>query len=66
MLVFGSGQCSDISWIPRALRVNWSPITDILFFHIDSNDFNDECPSLPDPFDKVRESYNNFGISRVK
>ena len=59
MLVFGSGQCSDISWIPRALRVNWSPITDILFFHIDCNDFSDECLSLPD---RVRESYNNYGI----
>ena len=33
MLVFGSGQYSEISWIPGALRANWSPITDILFFH---------------------------------
>jgi len=64
MLVFGSGQCSDISWIPRALRVNWSPITDILFFHIDSNDFSDECLSLPSISDRVRESYNNYGVSR--
>jgi len=39
MLVFGSGQYSEISWIPRALRANWSPITDILFFHVDSSDF---------------------------
>ena len=41
MLVFGAGQCSEISWIPRALRANGSKITDLLFFHIDSNDFND-------------------------
>jgi len=41
MLVFGSGQYSEISWIPRVLRANGSSITDILFFHIDSNDFND-------------------------
>ena len=66
MLVFGSGKCSDISWIPRSLRVNRSPITDILFFHIDSNDFSDECPSLPSISDKVRESYKNYGISRKK
>ena len=39
MLVFGSGQYSEISWIPGALRANWSPITDILFFHIDPCDF---------------------------
>jgi len=41
MLVFGSGQYSEISWIPRTLRANRSPITDILFFHIDSIDFSD-------------------------
>jgi len=40
-LVFGSGQYSEISWIPRALRANGSKITDILFFHIDSGDFNE-------------------------
>ena len=64
MLVYGTGQCSDISWIPRALRANWSPITDILFFHIDSNDFSDECLSLPSISDRFWESYNNYGISR--
>jgi len=42
MLVFGSGQYSEISWIPRSLRANWSPITDILFFHIDTCDFIDK------------------------
>ena len=41
MLVFGSGRYSEISWIPRALRSFGSNITDLLFFHIDSNDFND-------------------------
>ena len=40
MLVFGSGQYSEISWIPEALRANGSKITDILLFHIDSSDFN--------------------------
>ena len=66
MLVFGSGLCSDISWIPRALRVNGSPITDILFFHNDSNDFRDECLSFPTISDSVRKSYNNYGISRKR
>ena len=47
MLVFGSGQYSEISWIPGALRANWSPITDILFFHIDSSDFS------------IRHNYHN-------
>ena len=64
MLVYGTGQCSDISWIPRALRANWSPITDILFFHIDSNDFSDECLGLPSISDRFWKSYNNYGISR--
>jgi hypothetical protein len=41
MLPFGSGQYSEISWIPRALRSFGSNITDLLFFHIDSNDYND-------------------------
>ena len=64
MLVYGTGQCSDISWIPRALRANWSPITDILFFHIDSNDFSDECLSPQSISDRFLESYNNYVISR--
>ena len=41
MLPFGSGQYSEISWIPRCLLSDRSPITDILFFHKDSDDFND-------------------------
>ena len=41
MLVFGSGRYSEISWIPRALLSFGSNITDLLFFHIDSDDFND-------------------------
>ena len=44
MLVFGSGQYSEISWIPGALRANGSSITDILFFHKDSSDYNHPAP----------------------
>ena len=45
MLVFGSGQYSEISWIPKCLRTDGSPITDILFFHRDSGDFNQSMDS---------------------